>query len=221
MAKLLPIGVLIIMVVIVLSVRFILWNNPTPSQLSGTTQNGGGIKSATDQLKSTLSTLSGSSSSATLNSFSNLNTRVLTLETEVNDLKDQINQLKDASASGHLGSIYIPLGYGGSATTLDYSTINDYQISLDPADYSGYTGVSLELSLRVFQGNGTAYARLINTTDNQAIYQSEVSTQNQNYIWLYSPQFTLSAGKKIYKLQLKTITGYEADIQNARLKVSF
>lgn len=221
MAKLLPIGVLIIMVVMVLSVRFILWDNFTPSQTSGTTQNGGGIKSATDQLKNTLSNLSSSSKSASLTQSSNLDTRVLALETEVNDLKDEVNQLKDSSSSSHLASVYIPLGYGGAATSLNYSTIDTYEVSLDPADYPGYSSVSLELSLRVYQGNGTAYARLVDTTDSQPIWQSEVSTTNQNYNWLYSPQFTLPAGKKTYKLQLKTLTGYEAGVQNARLKVIF
>lgn len=125
------------------------------------------------------------------------------------------------SSTGALPPSYIPLGSGGSTSATDWTSVDNLDVSINPADYPGYKSMQLEVSLRTFQGNGQAYARLYNNDDGLAIPTSEVSTTSENYNWQNSATFTLSSGKKTYKIQLKTLTGYEASVQSARIRVNF
>lgn len=124
-------------------------------------------------------------------------------------------------SSSTLPPSYIPLGSGGSSSTTDWTSVDTLDVSIDPADYSGYKSMQLEVSLRTYQGNGRAYARLYNKDDGLAIETSEVSTTSENYNWQNSTAFKLNSGKKTYKIQLKSLTGYEASVQSARIRVNF
>ena len=117
--------------------------------------------------------------------------------------------------------LYIPIGTGGGSSAFDWTTINTSEVEIDPADYSGYTNMYLEVELKSYQGNGRAYARLINYTDSTGLAASEVSTTSENYTTVVSSGFKLGSGKKKYRLQLKTLTGYEASTQSVRIKVVF
>lgn len=156
-------------------------------------------------------------------SFTALESKVKNIERVIADLQIEVDNLKEtqASTSATKSPLYIPLGSGGAATSLDWTTNDIYQVSLDPADYPGYKSMQLEASIRIFQGNGRGYTRLISATDNLTLTSSEISTTSQDYTWITSQGFTLPSGKKNYKLQFKTLTGYEVSIQNARIKVNF
>lgn len=156
-----------------------------------------------------------------------INSRVQSLENTVANLQVQINQLKGGETSpttisGSRSPVYIPLGWNGSASTQDWSSVTSQSISIDPADYSGYTSMQFEANISVYQGNGTAYARLFNSTDALAIIPSEVSGKTDTPTWVSSATFQLpSTTKKTYVLQVKTTTGYASQVQNARIKVNF
>ncbi len=156
-----------------------------------------------------------------------INSRVQSLENTVANLQVQINQLKGGGTSattisGSKSPAYIPLGWNGSASTQDWSSVSSQSISIDPADYSGYTGMQFEANISVYQGNGTAYARLFDKDDGLAIIPSEVSGKTDTPTWASSATFQLPATtKKTYVLQVKTTTGYASQVQNARIKVNF
>lgn len=157
-------------------------------------------------------------------STTSLQSKIANLERIVADLQLQINDLKDpktTTATTTKAPLYIPLGTGGASSALDWTAVDALQITLDPADYPGYKSMQLEVSLRVFQGNGKASARLYNNDDKLALLPSEVSATTENYSWVDSQGFTLTSGKKLYKIQLKTNTGYEAGVQSARIKVNY
>lgn len=117
-------------------------------------------------------------------------------------------------------TIYLPVGYGGSGTTTDYSNIAGEEITIDPADYPGYKDMVFEVSARIFQGNGTAYIRLGNKSDGTSILNSTISTTSSNYTQLTSSTFTLSS-KSTYVVQTKSTTGYSVDLQLTRIRVDF
>lgn len=163
----------------------------------------------------------------------NLEQRVKTLESTIIDLKRRIVNLEQTSttpaAAGPVAStapatnkspVYIPLGSGSSVAT-DWTSIDSLSVILDSADYSGYSGVQFEVSMRAYQGNGKAFARLYNSTDGTGVLSSEVSTTTSDYTWVTSSSFNISSGKKTYKIQLKSLTGYETGVQNSRIKISF
>ncbi|MDO8618895.1 MAG: hypothetical protein Q7R49_03015 [Candidatus Daviesbacteria bacterium] len=154
--------------------------------------------------------------------------RVQSLENTVANLQVQINQLKGSGAvvatttTGTKSPIYIPLGWNGAGSTQDWSSVTSQSISIDPADYSGYTSMQFSANISVYQGNGTAYARLYDSDDGLAIIPSQVSGTTDTPVWADSTTFKLpSTAKKTYILQVKTTTGYASQVQNARIKVNF
>lgn len=170
---------------------------------------------------------SGGSSSATWSS------EIKALQTSVTDLQTQVKALKNSqtttstaatNASSQVSTskapVYIPLGWTGSSKATDWTTISGQEIAFDPAEYVGYTSIQFEINMRIFQ-NGKAFARLLNKDDGTAVLSSEVSTTATDYTWLVSSGFQLPGSKKTYRLQVKSLTGYSTDVQNARLKVFF
>lgn len=157
-----------------------------------------------------------------------VDSRIQSLENTVANLQVQINQLKSSTtgfttvSGGGLTVAYIPLGWNGSDPGMSWTSITSQSISIDPADYPGYKSMQFEANLGIYQGNGTGYARLFNKDDDLAIIPSEISSTSNTYSWVSSSTFQLSATtKKTYILQLKTTTGYNSQIQNARIKVNF
>lgn len=150
-----------------------------------------------------------------------------TLQATVTDLQNQINILKGTNTtatttSGTKSPLYIPLGWSGSSQATDWTSISSQTITIDPSDYGGYTSMQFEANLLTYQGSGRAYARIFNKDDGLSIAPSELSSTSQDYTWVSSSTFKLTAtSKKTYVLQLKSLNGYAAQIENARIKVNF
>lgn len=157
--------------------------------------------------------------------------KISTLETSVRDLKEQLRivqvQVAAQQSPGTTTSsvtkppVYVPLGYSGSSPSLEWVTIPGFEVEIDTNEYAGQRAAYLAVQLSVYQGNGRAYARLYNITDNTAIFNSEVSTTNQANTSLISSSFSLASGKKKYQLQLKSSTSYAAQVQQANIKITF
>lgn len=174
----------------------------------------------TDLLKQ--KTPSGSVVTTTTNSLDN---RIKTLETSINDLTTRIAKLEASpapnSTSTSKSPAYITLASSGSSSLGDWVTIPGTVITIDTADYPGYTSMQFEANIQVFQ-TGTAYARISNKTEGTSVLSSEISTTSTSYTNISSSKFSLPGGKKDYQLQIKSqITGYAASVQNARIKVNF
>lgn len=160
-----------------------------------------------------------------------LDAKLNNLEASVNDLRARVIKL-ETGTSGVVQTTtttlpsttkppsYIPLGWSGSSRGTDWTDLSGQEFTIDSGDYSGYKTMQFEINIRIFQ-NGMAYARLFDKDDGIAILQSEVSTGSTDYTWLSSNGFTLPSGKKTYKLQVKSLTGYSVDVTNARIKVNF
>lgn len=161
-------------------------------------------------------------SSANQTTDSSINTRLDALEASITDLKVQVSTLGQTAPtpSSSKGVAYIPLGSGGSWNYNSWTTLTDYQITLDPANFPGYTGVVLEVIFRVIDPTSTAYVRLYNSSD-LTIVSSEVSTASSSFVSLSSSSFKLASGSKTYVLQAKNSTDKTFIIQLARLKVNY
>ena len=156
---------------------------------------------------------------------SNLATRVSAVEASITDLKVQIANLPAASsapaASSSKSTIYIPLGSGGGPWgNTDWFTLNDYQVSLDPANFPGYSGMVLEVVYRMVESAGTSSVRLYNKTDS-SVTSSEISNTATSFTLYSTSSFKLSSGTKTYTLQVKSTQGKDVFIQTARIRVNF
>lgn len=148
--------------------------------------------------------------------------KIADLEASLTELKARVSALEKATpvSSSTQASVYIPLGSGGGpwADKEWYST--EYEVSLDPANYPGYKGMVLEVSFRLVEAAGTASVRLYNVTDS-GLTSSQLDTTSTSFSLKTSTSFTLPAGAKTYKLQVKSSQGTNLYIQSARIKVNF
>ncbi|MFH0937410.1 MAG: hypothetical protein V1808_03885 [Candidatus Daviesbacteria bacterium] len=152
-------------------------------------------------------------------------TRVKTLEDRIASLQTQIDSLKgtspQATSSTSKVPVYIPLGAGGSSNDRNWYNMGNYQITLNPSDYSGYKNMQLEVNLFMNQSIGTTNIRLFNVTDNTSVGSSDCSTTSTSQVLVSSSGFTLPSGSKNYILQVQSTQNTQTNLQSARIKVNF
>ena len=158
-------------------------------------------------------------------SVSSLDSRLTAVEGATTDLKVRISALEKASPSSTSVSsqptIYIPMGStAGPWSNTDWSTLNEYEISLDPGNYPGYTGMNLEVNFRLVDPAGTGSVRLYNVTDSSVV-SSQLDTSSTSFGLKTSVTFKLASGQKTYKLQVKSTGGKDLYIQSARIRANF
>lgn len=155
---------------------------------------------------------------------STLDTRVKAVESALTELKVRVSSLEKTNTSPQTSTskstVYIPLGSGGKWGDKDWYTTQEYEVSLNPDNYPGYTGMVLEVTFRLGESVGTGSVRLYNTTDGSAL-SSQVDSTSSSFSLKGSSSFTLPSGTKTYKLQVKSTQGAELFIQSARIKVNF
>lgn len=168
---------------------------------------------------------------ATLQGFETKNDN---LEKQIDDLSTRIAKLENqqpysitspspvasTTTNGSIkGSHYVyALGYGGSVNTTDWTEIPTLTITFDPSLYPGYKSLQFETYMHVRDGNGKAFARLY--ASGTSAGASEVTSTNYQDEWVSSGTFTWNS-KSTFTVQLKSLTGYDAYISNARIKVNF
>lgn len=147
-----------------------------------------------------------------------------TTDASIIELKARVSALEKATpapAASSKSTVYIPLGSGGGPwSNTDWSNLDDYQITLDPSNFPGYSGMVLEVNFRMVESAGTASVRLYNKTDSSAT-SSEISTTSTSFGTNTSSSFKLPSGSKNYTLQLKSTQNKDIFIQTARIRVSF
>lgn len=157
-----------------------------------------------------------------------IESKLNTLEVSVADLQGRVKQLEVGTATPintaqtkQSPAYILSLGSGDSTKATDWVTASNIDITVDPASFPGHTSMQLEAQIKVLSGNGKVFARLYDSAAGTSVLSSEVSTAAENYSWTSSQTFTLGSSKKTYKFQIKSLTGYEAYIQGARIKVNF
>lgn len=165
----------------------------------------------------------------TTQKFASSEARLNTIEGSIKDLKSRVGILEtkvSVSPSGQGGTTvtppsYIPLGSGGSQGDRNYLVVPGYVVTINPANYPGYSSMVLEVNANLVQNVGQANFQLFNTTTNSAVSNSQVSTQATSNAFIQSNGFTVSAGSNTYVLQAQSTQGYTIQVQNARIRVNF
>lgn len=149
-----------------------------------------------------------------------INSRLNSIEASITDLKATVSSLGQAVPATSKSTAYIPIGAGGSWDYSSWTTLTDYQINLDPANFPNYTGMVLEVTFRVVDSTSIASVRLYNTSDSSTV-SSEVSTASSSFTLASSSSFKLAQGSKTYALQVKNSGGKLFFIQLVRVRVNF
>lgn len=156
--------------------------------------------------------------------------RIKGLEVNVSDLQSRIAKLESGSSAqtttqtttsnNNKVPVYIPLGSTTQTSDQNWVTFTDYAAQIDPASYSGYKNMQLEVNMRLNQPGGSINARLI-STDGSVISGSQTSVSSTQFTLSQSGGFTLPSGNKTYQLQLQSTNGTPSFVQTARIKVNF
>ena len=116
--------------------------------------------------------------------------------------------------------IFIPMG-SGSTTSNSFVDLNGTDVAIDTSKYSTIDQVVFEASLRVEGGNGKATAKITNVTDNNPLFESEISTTSGTATVKTSGKIPIPQGVKTYRVQAKTdLVNFPARVENARIKIT-
>lgn len=118
---------------------------------------------------------------------------------------------------------YISLGTTYATMSKDWIDVPDSGIYIDLAnDYSKSATVSWEASLKVAHSNGTSYARIYDDTNKIAVVGSELITENNSsFKQVSSGSLALWRGRNLYKVQVKSLNGFEITYSGGRIKISY
>ncbi len=115
--------------------------------------------------------------------------------------------------------LYIPLGGGGATTSRDWADVGSAEVYLDVNDYPNLDKAYFEGFIRIKYGNGKAFARLYDATHSIGVQGGEIETANENYTLVESGSLNFWQGKNLYRVQIKSLNGYEASIDSGRIKL--
>lgn len=184
------------------------------------------VKNLEDALGKLVTQFNSSKSSGSQADVPNLASRLSNAESAITELKARVSALEKngtttTTTSGNKYPLYIPLGSGGGPWQDQvWHTLNEYQATINPDNYSGYSSMQLEANFRLIEAAGTGSVRLYNVTDGSSI-SSQVDTTDTSYGLHTSSTFKLPSGQKTYTIQVQSSSGKDLFVQSARVKVNF
>lgn len=126
-----------------------------------------------------------------------------------------------ASSKGQVS--YIPLDGTYSTTSTSWIDVPGAEVSFDlAADYGKNAKAAWEASLKVANANGTAYARIFDSTHGIAVDGSEISLANKDaYQRVSSGNLNLWSGRNVYKVQIKSLNSFEVWASGGKMRISY
>lgn len=112
---------------------------------------------------------------------------------------------------------YIPLG---SATTKSntWKDLDGVEAVIDTTNYPPIKSVTFEVYLKITTANGQVYAKLYNVTDKHDVWFSEVNSEGP-VLTKKEAMITLEPGAKTYRVMGLSTLKYDANIENARIRI--
>ncbi len=115
--------------------------------------------------------------------------------------------------------IFIPIG-SGSTKSGTFADISGLAVTIDTTKYSAIDSVVFEATVWVDGGNGRAWAKLKNVSDNNPFIESQITSSSGTGEVKTSGNIPIPSGAKTYGVQAKTdLTDYYTHVDNARLKI--
>ncbi len=114
---------------------------------------------------------------------------------------------------------YVPIPSSGNTTNNEWTDLSGTDFYFNTAEYTGLKQVQFEATMKLLNGNGTAYLRLFDTTNGIAVQGSEVETTSQSSTVIVASPLNFWAGKNLIRVQAKSLTADTAIFDGGRLKV--
>lgn len=127
-----------------------------------------------------------------------------------------VQQLVSAPAKA-VGEFFIPLGTG-STNNSSWDDLIATETIIDPSKYGSITEAYVSFALRNPTKNGQVEAQLYNVTDNHPVWGSSVVATDKEQT-ISSGKITLSAGAKLYRVQLKSTLSFPVYLDGAKIRI--
>jgi len=115
--------------------------------------------------------------------------------------------------------IYIPLGGGGSTTSKEWADVGNAEVYFNISDYSNVDQIYFEAFINVKHGNGKTFARLYDVTHGIGVQGSDIYTDSESFTLVESGSLNFWQGKNLYRIQIKSLNGYEASVDSGRIRI--
>lgn len=126
---------------------------------------------------------------------------------------------KTAKETSQAKVIYIPLGGSGSTASTSWADVGNAEVYFNIDDYQNVDRIYFEGFIKVKNGNGKAFARLYDVTHSIGVQGSDIETNNENFTLVESGTLSFWRGKNLYRIQVKSLNGYDAYIDSGRIKI--
>lgn len=113
---------------------------------------------------------------------------------------------------------YIPFG-SGSTKSNEWIELPGVEAVIDSANFPNVKSIIFEATLRIPTANGRVYAKLYDVTSKHDVWFSEVWAEGSTSYRAESANISLSPGRNLYRLMMKSTMSYEAILDLARLKI--
>lgn len=117
--------------------------------------------------------------------------------------------------------VYIPLVASAANTKTDWTDIVPSEFYFDLSSYPGAKAVRFTGFLRAVNATGPVYVRLYDVTNKRGVDNSDFSTSSDTFQRFESAALSIWRGNNLYRLQLKSPNGTEAQLSEAKLKVEW
>ena len=135
------------------------------------------------------------------------------IPTKVVAIKNIVPEKKTKSVS------YVPVTGTGQTLENKWTDLSGTDFYINTDDYPNIKEAYFEGSLRLFNGNGIAYARLMDVTAGVEVWGSDIQTSSQSFVTIVSGNLTLRSGKHLYRVQVKSLTADTAIFNSGRIKI--
>ena len=115
---------------------------------------------------------------------------------------------------------YLPVPGNGSQLSYGWYSLPGTDFYFNPADFPGLKSIVFEANIRLLNGNGTAFVRLYDTTNNFVVQNSQIQTNNQTSTAVISSPVTFYSGRGLIKVQVKSLTADTSIFDSGRLKIT-
>jgi hypothetical protein len=156
---------------------------------------------------------------------SSLDTRVSQLESSITAMQSatpvptsSASPAPISTASRHVS--YLPINGSFSQLSYNWVDVPTSSFYFDTGDYPGLISVNFEANMKLFNGNGLAFARLYDATHSAPIPGSQFQTGSQQDTMITSPPLTFLTGHNLIKVQIKSLTADTTYFNSARLIIT-
>lgn len=131
--------------------------------------------------------------------------------------------LTPAPSKAKTQTAYIPIAGPITSTSSGWYDAPGTEFYLNyNTDYGKSAYANWDAALKIKDGNGTAYARLYDVTNKIAVNGSEISISNKSDLTqTISGALSLWAGNNLYRVQLKSLNGFEITFGSGRVKIIY